>query len=215
MDLYYHPLSRYSQKVLIALYEKQANFYPRIVDLRDPLMRRNFQQISPNGMLPLLRYRQDQLYPESSIIIEFLDQTLTKNTQFLPRDKAKSLQIRLWDRLVDAQLNHVLYQYDMNILNANQVEQQGLIKAIRQFLVQLDKQLTGHHWLCSDSLSLADCALIPCINHPLVIREIRDLEHLSRYRQQVLTRGAWMLVSDEIAQAQALDSAGMVLFPQG
>ncbi|MGL4895111.1 MAG: glutathione S-transferase family protein, partial [Shewanella sp.] len=26
MELFYHPLSRYSQKVLIALYEKQAHF---------------------------------------------------------------------------------------------------------------------------------------------------------------------------------------------
>jgi len=70
MELFYHPLSRYSQKVLIALYEKQANFYPRIIDLRDPLSRKEFHQRYPQARIPLLKAQNEQLIPESSIIIE-------------------------------------------------------------------------------------------------------------------------------------------------
>ncbi|QDF65344.1 glutathione S-transferase family protein [Shewanella sp. SNU WT4] len=213
MDLYYHPLSRYSQKVLIALYEKQANFYPRIIELSDPLARQDYRKLSPTGKLPLLRYQHNQLYPESTIIIEFLDNTFPNNTQLLLREQPNNLATRLWDRLVDFELNEGLCLYDKHSNTNNQLEQQAQLRNIRLFLLRLEQQLTTHYWLCGDSLSLADCALIPCIHHPLILNEIRDLEHLSRYRQQSLVRGAWMLVSDEIEQARSAHAAGLAIPP--
>ena len=36
MKLYYHPLSSFAQKVLIALYEKGIEFESEIVNLMDP-----------------------------------------------------------------------------------------------------------------------------------------------------------------------------------
>ncbi|MGL4473212.1 MAG: glutathione S-transferase family protein [Shewanella sp.] len=114
---------------------------------------------------------------------------------------------------MDFELNEGLCLYDKHSNTNNQLEQQAQLKSIRQFLERLELQLKEHYWLCGDSLSLADCALIPCIHHPLILNEIRDLEHLSRYRQQSLVRGAWMLVSDEIEQARSAHAAGLAIPP--
>ncbi|HTO40437.1 MAG TPA: glutathione S-transferase N-terminal domain-containing protein, partial [Rhizomicrobium sp.] len=39
IKLYYHPLSSYCHKVLIALYENKTPFKPVLVDLGDPASR--------------------------------------------------------------------------------------------------------------------------------------------------------------------------------
>ena len=73
MKLYYHPLSTYSQKVLIALYEKGLQFDGEMVQLFDPAVREEYRAIYPMGKIPCLFDDDDHMVPESSIIIEYLD----------------------------------------------------------------------------------------------------------------------------------------------
>lgn len=54
MKLYYHPLSTYSQKTLMALYEKEVPFEREIVNLRDPRQRTAYRRLYPLGKIPLL-----------------------------------------------------------------------------------------------------------------------------------------------------------------
>jgi len=63
MKLYYNPLSRYSQKVLIAFYEKQVEFEPIVVNVMTPESRAAYEQIYPLGKIPLF-----QNLPSSSSI---------------------------------------------------------------------------------------------------------------------------------------------------
>ena len=72
MKLYYYPLSTYSQKVLIALYEKQLEFESELVFLFDPEAATSYKEIYPLGKIPLLVNEEDMV-PESSIIVEYLD----------------------------------------------------------------------------------------------------------------------------------------------
>ncbi len=75
LKLYFHPLSSYSQKVLIALYENDTRFAPHIVDLADAASTAEFKKIWPIGKFPVLRDEaRDRTIPESSIIIEYLAQ---------------------------------------------------------------------------------------------------------------------------------------------
>ena len=57
LELYFHPLSSFCQKVLIALYENDTPFVPHLVDLADETSRAEFLKIWPIGKFPVLRER--------------------------------------------------------------------------------------------------------------------------------------------------------------
>lgn len=204
MELYYHPLSRYSQKVLIALYEKQANFYPRITNLRDPLARKAFQQFYAPAKLPLLKTQDGQLIPESSIIIEYLDYHFNHSTQLLPKEAQRNLQVRLCDRQFDNDISNPLFELEK--LSQQVEENEFKIKQLTsQLLAQfqrLDAHLEQQYWACGDSFTLADCALIPCLNYAFKQLPLLDFSELGRYWQQAQLRGAWMLVQEEVMLAE-------------
>lgn len=215
MELFYHPLSRYSQKVLIALYEKQVNFYPRITDLRDPLTRKALQHVYPPAKLPLLKTQDGALIPESSIIIEYLDQHFTHGTQLLPLEPQRNLQVRLCDRMIDNDINNHLFELEK--LKHTDVRCPFKIKQIeKQMLTQfqrLDSHLSQNHWVCGDSFTLADCALIPCLNYSFKHLNLLDLDELVRYWQQAQLRGAWMLVLEEVLLAEMEEDTGLRSIP--
>lgn len=54
MKLYYHPLSSYSQKTLMAFQEKGVSFTSEIVDLMSPEGREAYKKIYPLAKIPLL-----------------------------------------------------------------------------------------------------------------------------------------------------------------
>ncbi len=77
LKLYYHPLSSFCQKVLIALYENDTPFVPHLVDLADETSRAEFLKIWPIGKFPVLRDdAEDQTIPELTTIIEYLGPAL-------------------------------------------------------------------------------------------------------------------------------------------
>lgn len=211
MELYYFPLGRYSQKVLIALYEKQVNFYPRVTDLRDPEVRQLYLNLYPHGKLPLLHTHAGNVLPESSIIIDYLDNRFDSGTRLLPVNHQEELQVRLFDRLIDNDLNNVLSQLDSQ---QDQLSLRRLECQLGDFLQELDNQLADNHWLCGDSFSLADCALLPCLRHHWVKIQLREMSNLSRYWHQGNLRGAWGLVQEEIELAETEESTGLSHLPR-
>ena len=76
MKFYYHPISSYCQKVLVAMYEKGIEFEPHVIALMDPEERAKYREVYPMGKVPLLIVDDDHLIPESSTIIEYLHQVL-------------------------------------------------------------------------------------------------------------------------------------------
>ncbi len=49
MKLYYHPVSTYAQKAVIAFYEKSVEFAPELVNLMDEAARAAYRKIYPNS----------------------------------------------------------------------------------------------------------------------------------------------------------------------
>jgi len=73
LTLYYHPLSSFCMKALMALYENATPFTPHLVDLGGAAQRAKFIELWPAGKFPVLRDdARDRKVPESSIIIEYL-----------------------------------------------------------------------------------------------------------------------------------------------
>ena len=99
LKLYFHPLSSFCQKALIALYENDTPFEPHIVDLGDERSSAAFKKIWPIGKFPVLRDdARDRTIPESSIIIEYLAQHYPGGTRLVPADADLAWQTRLRDR---------------------------------------------------------------------------------------------------------------------
>src|SRR5262249_14981917 len=104
--LYYHPLSSYCWKTLIAFYENGTLFEKHSVDLGNDAERSAFLKIWPIGKFPVLRDTdRDWTVPESSIIIEYLDQRVPGKTKFLPADPEQARQTRMADRFYDLHLH--------------------------------------------------------------------------------------------------------------
>ncbi|MGL4938484.1 glutathione binding-like protein, partial [Shewanella sp.] len=74
-------------------------------------------------------------------------------------------------------------------------------------------QLTQHHWVCGDSFTLADCALIPCLRYSFQHLNLLDLDEVVRYWQQAQLRGAWTLVQEEILLAEMEQTTGIKGIP--
>src|SRR5690349_20729095 len=102
LTLHYHPLSSFCWKTLVALYENDTPFTKNEVNLRDPAERAAFVKLWPIGKFPVLSDdARNSTVPESSIIIDYLDQHYPGRTRFLPDDPDLALRARLRDRFLD------------------------------------------------------------------------------------------------------------------
>ena len=106
LTLYFHPLSSFCHKVLIALYENGTPFTPKLVNLQDEAERAAFHALWPVGKFPVLQdSSHDQMVPESSIIIEYLDQHYPGATKFIPGDPEQARAVRSADRFYDLHIH--------------------------------------------------------------------------------------------------------------
>ena len=198
MDLYYHPLARQSQKTLIALYEKQASFYPHIIDLHNAFSRCSFLHINRSSRLPLLNIQTGESFNDATIIIEYLDNYISSGTQLIPIEKTQALYVRQYDRQCDMLLDPNIDLWLAAKATNNQINTKQLEKDLLSILDNIDHRLADNHWVCGDSFSLADCAFIPCLyalEHEL---HLLDYQNIGRYWIQAKLRGSVNQVIEEI-----------------
>ena len=110
LTLYFHPLSSFCQKALIALYENSTPFTPQKVDLMDDKENAVFKRMWPVGKFPVLRdEKSGQTIPESTTIIEYLAQHYPGSIQLVPRNAGEAFTVRAQDRFYDLNV-HLLTQ---------------------------------------------------------------------------------------------------------
>jgi glutathione S-transferase len=100
LTLHSHPLSSCCWKVLIALYENGTSFNARMVNLGDPEAKAAFKMLWPTAKIPLLE-DGNEIVPETSIMIEHIEQRHPGKVRLIPQDPHEQLSARLWDRLFD------------------------------------------------------------------------------------------------------------------
>lgn len=102
LTLYFHPLSSYCQKVLVALYENETPFERHILDLMDEAKAAAFRKMWPLGKMPVLvDAARDRMVPETSIIIEYLARHYPGRSELIPADPDLARQTRFHDRFYD------------------------------------------------------------------------------------------------------------------
>jgi glutathione S-transferase len=168
LTLYSHPLASYCHKVLIALYEAETSFTPLMVDLADPGDHARFLDLWPVGKMPVLHdSARGQTVPESSIIIEYLDQHHPGPQPLLPRDPQLCLDVRLWDRFFDLHVQDPMQRIvfdrirpeDHRNPHAVAEAEQGLLAAY----AMIETRMKTRTWIAGGTFSMADCAAAPAL----------------------------------------------------
>ncbi|HEX3499248.1 MAG TPA: glutathione S-transferase family protein [Stellaceae bacterium] len=197
LELYFHPLSSFCQKVLVALYENDIQFVPHIVDLRDQAATASFKQIWPIGKFPLLRDRATQrTVAESSIIIEYLDQHYPGKTQLVPADADLASQTRLRDRFYDLYVNVPVGKIVTDRLRpAGQGDSFGVEEAktlLRTACVMIDAEMDTRPWAMGDAFTMADCAAAPALFYAnLVLPFAQTHKHAAAYLGRLMERPSY------------------------
>jgi glutathione S-transferase len=179
LKLYFHPLSSFCQKALVALYENDTPFEPEIVDLFDAKSSAALKAIWPIGRFPVLRDEaNDRTVPESSIIIEYLDQHYPGRTQLVPADAERARQMRLQDRFYDLYVNVPMQKVVTDKLRpAGQNDPHG-VEAARTLLHtacdMIEREMAAKTWAMGDAFSMADCAAAPALFYANMVTPLGD-----------------------------------------
>lgn len=192
--LHYHPLSSVCQKVLVALQETGAPVQLRHLDLGDPAERAAQVARWPLGKMPLLEDTDSGwCLPESSIIIEYLQQRHPRPAPLLPSDPAAQLEVRLWDRICDL---YVMLPLQVAVSAKLSGDADKAAKAAEESARQLgvvyavlEQRLSGRTWLGAEEFSLADCAAMPALFYAAAVLPFApEFPALSSYFERLLQR---------------------------
>jgi len=170
LRLYFHPLSSFSQKVLIALYENDTPFQPEILGAGDTAAIEALKKIWPIGKFPVLRDEaRDWTVPETSIIIEYLAQHYPGACELVPKDPDLARQMRLRDRFFDLHVNVLMQKIFTDRLRpAGRNDAYGVEHAKESLAVaygMIDNAMAAKSWAMGDNFTMADCAAAPALNY--------------------------------------------------
>ena len=203
LTLYYHPLSSFCWKALIALYEADIDFEARQVNLGDPGDRAAFEAVWPLAKFPVLRDdARGKTVPESSIIIDYLVRTQPAAASLMPDDPDLAMQARLIDRLVDSYIHAPFQQIVAERLRPDgQHDPYGVDKARAQIRSGYDAvaPMIAGPWAVGDTFTLADCAALPALFYADYAVALSDWPELAAYLGRMKARPSVARVLAEAA----------------
>ena len=203
LTLYFHPLSSFCHKVLIALYENGTPFTPQIVNLQDASERAAFHQLWPVGKFPVLRDEaRGETVPESSILIEYLQQHYPGRTRFIPSDPEQARAARQSDRLFDLHIHmHMQKIVGDRLRPAGSKDQHGVEDARTRMataLGMLDKDMASRTWATGETFTIADCAAAPALFYADKVAPLLPaFPHAAAYLERLKQRPAYARVLEE------------------
>jgi glutathione S-transferase len=193
LKLYYHPLSSFCWKVLIALYENDTPFTPVMLDLSKEAERATLLKLWPIGKFPVLRDdAMDRTIPESSIIIEYLDNQYPGRTRLIPADPKLAPQTRLRDRFYDLYVHLPMQKVVGDRLRpAGNSDSFGVDEArarIASCYGMIDKEVATKTWAMGETFTLADCAAAPALFYGNKVLPFGDHKNVTAYFARLLAR---------------------------
>jgi glutathione S-transferase len=197
LELFGHPFSSYTWKVLIGLYEAGTPFtFRNIAGNEYPENEAAFLAHWPLGKFPLL-VEDGMPIMESSVIIEHVAPAL------VPADREAAREARMLDRIFD---NNVMTPVQAVVAEhlpfITDVPDENRVSRARAALDTvypwLDARLAGRRWAAGGTFTLADCSGAPALFYADWVQPIPDeLAALKEYRARVLARPSVARVVDE------------------
>ena len=210
LELYFHPLSSFCQKVLIALYENATPFQPRSVDLANETSAAALRKLWPIGKFPVLRDgARNRTVPEPGLIIEYLDRHYPGRTKFLPTDPDVAHETRMRDRFFDLYVNERVGKIVSDRLRpTGQSDAYGVEQAKAQLktaLDMVDRDMATRTWAMGEAFGMADCAAAPALFYAdLVMPLAATYRNAAAYLHRLLRRPSFARAVQEAEPYRAL-----------
>jgi len=164
LQLFGHPFSSYTQKVLIALWADKTPFEYRLIGPDHPENGEELKRHSPFGQFPLLIDYGAALF-ESTPIIEHLQACHQGPNARIP-EGALGRRTRFFDRFFDLHVMNNMQAVVGDALRPGESrDPYGVAQARKRLRIAYDwlEQQLGDEWAVGDSFTLADCAAAPSL----------------------------------------------------
>ena len=194
LTLYLHPLASFCQKVLIAFYENAVVFRGETVDLLDPGSAAPLLAKWPVGKIPVLYdAARERVIPETSIIIEYVQQHYPGPLQLLPAGMDEQIEARLWDRFFDLYIGVPMQRIVTDRLRPEDGKDPLGVADARRTLdsayAMLDAQVRDKAWAIGGYFTIADCAAAPALLYASIVHPFsREQRHLQAYFERLRDR---------------------------
>jgi glutathione S-transferase len=207
LTLHFHPLAAYCWKVLIALYEAQTPFKGEMLNGR-PSDDAAFTALWPIAKMPVLQdAARGQIVPETSIIIDYLDQYYPGPARMIPADPDLAREVRLWDRIFDLYVSTPMQKHVSDRLQPEgQKDPAGVVAAkatLDAAYAMLEARMATRTWAVGEAFTLADCAALPALfyaepvhpfsaNHPALAAYLDRLVARPSVRRVLAEAKPWL-----------------------
>jgi glutathione S-transferase len=130
------------------------------------------------GQFPVVKDdARNRLVPESSIIVEYLNDHYPGRTRFIPEDKDEAREVRMRDRFFDQHI-HV----HMQKITGNRIRPEGKTdpfgveqaRARMATALGMVEQGAGERWAMGDDFTLADVSAAPALFYADKITPLKD-----------------------------------------
>lgn len=201
MKLYYNPMSTYSQKALIALYEKGIEFESEVVNLMDPDEREKYRAVYPLGKVPCLMLDDGHMIPESTTIIEYLESL--GDPTLIQGDVDEQRRIRFKDRMFDLYLNEpVATLFFQSMKPESEQDPERIEKA--QFHIDtlysfMENEFSNQLYANGDKFCMSDCSAAPALFYAEQVAPFSGYKNISAYWERVKSRPSVQRTHEEAA----------------
>jgi glutathione S-transferase len=202
LTLHFHPLSSFCWKALAALYDNDTPFTPNMVNLGDEAERSALLKLSAIGKFPVLEDKaRNEVIPESSIIIDYLDRHYPGRTRFIPEEPERALQTRLRDRFYDLYVHLPMQKIVGDRLRpAGAKDPHGVKEArtqLRTSYAIIEQQMAGGGWAMGGDFSLADCSAVPSLYYGNEVEPFGEFGNVGAYLDRLKARPSFARVLKE------------------
>jgi glutathione S-transferase len=191
LKLYFHPLSTYARRVVMALIEKQIPYEPVVVDMAARKHRApEYLALNPYGRVPTLVEGDFVLY-ESTAILNYLEATHPQPS-LIPADVRGRALVDMHCKLCDLQMTRqtgtiIFPKRFMPKERWDAAAMEQAKKEIEKHLEILSAQLNGHEFLIGDHFTLADLCYAPFLEF-LPLMEIVPPDNIAAWARRLLSR---------------------------
>ena len=168
LTLYFHPLSSFCQKALIALYENDTPFEPHIVDSGDEASSAEFKRLWPIGKFPVLRDERATGRSRSRASSSSTwRSTIRAGRWLVPPTADVARQTRLRDRFYDLYVHVPMQKVVADRLRPAGKNDPFGVEQAKALLTtaygMIEQEMATKTWAMGEAFSMADCAAAPAL----------------------------------------------------
>jgi glutathione S-transferase len=205
LTLYFHPLSSYCMKALIALYENDTPFTPRIIHLEKPEERAELKALWPLTKFPVLTDEKNGervVVAESSTIIEYLADAHPGKSELVPAEAARAREARFVERVCDLYVSTQVGKFASDTFRPEgKKDPHGVAEAmalIESAYGILDARMAKKTWAIGDAFTIGDCAAAPALFYANQLIPLKNKhQNVASYLARLLERPSFARVIDE------------------